>query len=102
MGTGHSTARRETPDGTQDIKKLFRKGECIEDLQLQDLYLGLVEDDRLQFDAFAQAISTGKDREWMQETMLGTCVVMEACNESARTHERVDVQALHAKLLGEL
>ena len=33
-----------------------------EDLHLQDLHPGLIEDDRIQFDAFAEAIVTGKDR----------------------------------------
>ena len=72
----------------------FRLGETLEDLTLQDLHPGLIEDDRLQFDAFAQAIANGTDRDWMQETTLGTWVLMEACNESARTHERVDVEAI--------
>lgn len=42
--------------------QLFRLGETIEDLTLQDLHAGLIEDDRLQFDAFAQAITKGTDR----------------------------------------
>ena len=79
--------------------QLYRLGETIADLTLQDLHAGLIEDDRLQFDAFAQAIATGTDRKWMQETTLGTWVLMEACNESARTHERVDVEAFAKNML---
>lgn len=81
--------------------QLFRDGECPEDLTLQDLHAGLIEDDRLQFDAFAEAIATGTDRDWIQKTTLGTWITMEACNESARTHERVDVEAIHARMMGE-
>lgn len=79
--------------------QLFRTGQEIENLTLQDLHGGLIEDDRLQFDAFAEAISTGKNREWIQDSTLGTWILMEACNESARTHERVDVEAFAQKML---
>ena len=57
------------------------------------------EDDRIQLDAFDDAIIAGKDRDWLQETALDTSVLMEACNESARTRERVDVQAFRARLI---
>ena len=80
--------------------QLFRDSECVEDLTLQDLHPGLIEDDRLQFDAFAEAISAGENRSWMKETTLGTWILMEACNESARTFERVDVEAFNAKMFG--
>ena len=76
----------------------FQHGECIEDLTLQDLHAGLVEDDRLQFDAFANAIATGLDREWIQKSTLGTWILMEGCNHSARTDTRVDVEALRLRL----
>ena len=89
----------ETSDETQDTYNSFRLGKTIEDLNLQDLHAGLIEDDRLQFDAFAQAIANGTDRDWMQDTTLGTWILMEACNESARTHERVDVEAFAKKML---
>jgi predicted dehydrogenase len=79
--------------------RLFRKGECVEDLSLQDLHRGLIEDDRLQFDAFANALTTGQDRDWMQTSSLDTWILMEACNESARTQARVDIQLLRTTLL---
>lgn len=79
--------------------QLFRKGECVEDLELQDLHHGLVEDDRLQFDAFAEAIATGKDREWMQSTTLGTWILMEAFNESARAESRIAVEEFRSSLM---
>ena len=78
--------------------QLFQHGECIEELTLQDLHAGLVEDDRLQFDAFANAIATGLDREWIQKSTLGTWILMEGCNHSARTDTRVDVEALRLRL----
>ena len=79
--------------------QLFREGQCVEDLQLQDVYPGLREDDRIQLDTFADAIATGKNRDWLQGTTLDTWILMEACNESARTHERVDLQSFRARLM---
>ncbi len=75
-----------------------REGVASEELQLQDLHPGLIEDDRIQFDAFAGAISTGKDRAWLQQTTLGTWILMEACNASARAGARVDVECLRMEL----
>lgn len=99
--SGHWTFHGEDADLRRDAGhlQLFRTGTCVEDLTLQDLHPGLIEDDRLQFDAFAEAITNGTEREWMQETTLGSWVLMEACNESARTHARVDVEAFAAKML---
>jgi predicted dehydrogenase len=99
--SGHWTFHGDKGDIRRDAGhlQLFRTGECVADLHLQDLHPGLIEDDRLQFDAFADAISTGAGREWMQETLIGTWILMEACNVSARTGERVDVEALRADLM---
>ena len=98
--SGHWTFHGENGDIRRDAGhlQLFRKGECIEELQLQDLHPGLIEDDRIQFDAFAGAISTGKDRAWLQQTTLGTWILMEACNASARAGARVDVECLRMEL----
>jgi predicted dehydrogenase len=79
--------------------RLFRKGECVDDLMLHDLHWGLIEDDRLQFDAFADALRTGQGREWMETSSLDTWILMEACNESARSRARVDIDALRTSLL---
>ncbi len=78
--------------------QLFQKGKCVEEAHLQDLHPGLIEDDRIQFDALAEAIVTGKNQKWLQETTLGTWIFMEACNESARTHEQIDVEAFNANI----
>ena len=43
----------------------------------------------------------GEGRDWLHNSTLATWVLMEACNESARTGTRVDVKAMHADLLGE-
>ncbi|MBM3217005.1 Gfo/Idh/MocA family oxidoreductase [Candidatus Poribacteria bacterium] len=97
--SGHWTFQGERGDIRRDAGhlQLFRKDECVEDVQLQDLHAGLIEDDRIQFDALADAITTGKDRDWMGHS-LDTWVLMEALNASARTLERVDVGALRASL----
>ena len=63
----------------------------MENLSLQDIHTDMVADEVLQLEAFARAITTGEGREWMHESTLGTWVLMEACNESARTGGRVDV-----------
>ncbi|MBI2195378.1 MAG: Gfo/Idh/MocA family oxidoreductase [Planctomycetes bacterium] len=99
--SGHWTFNGEHGDLRRDggHLQLFRKGQCVEDLQLQDLHPGLIEDDRIQFDAWAEAIRTGRDRAWMQETTLNTWVLMEACNESARRLDRVDVEAFRSALV---
>ena len=54
----------------------------------------------IQLHAFARAIETGEGRDWLHNSMLATWVLMEACNESARTGTRVDVKAMHAEVLG--
>ena len=79
--------------------QLWRKGKCVEDVTLQDLHSGLIEDDRLQFDALADALTTGKDRDWIQETTLGTWLLMEAMNESARKRERVNVEQFRDRMM---
>lgn len=79
--------------------QLWRKGQCLVDLTLQDLHPGLIEDDRLQFDALAEALTTGKNREWIQETTLGTWILMEAMNESARKGERIHVEQFRDRLM---
>ena len=78
--------------------QLFRKRRCVQDLQLpyeDRLHMA----DSIQLDTFADTIATGKNRDWLQETTLDTWILMEACNESARTHERVDVQSFRAGLM---
>ncbi len=52
--------------------QFFREGKCVQNLQLQDVHPGLREDDRIQLDAFDDAIITEKDRDWLQETALDT------------------------------
>ena len=47
-----------------------------------------------QFDAFYNALTTGKDREWLQQSSLDTWILMEACNESARKNKKILIQEL--------
>lgn len=99
--SGHWTFHGTAGDLRRDAGhlQLWRDGECVADLHLQDLHPGLVEDDRIQFDAFAEAIRTGTNREWIQGT-LDTWVLMEACNVSAREQSPVDVWAFRQELFG--
>ena len=99
--SGHWTIHGERGDLRRDggHLQLFRNGRCVQDWYLQDLHPGLVEDDRIQFDAVAAALTTGAGRRWLEETTLGTWILMEACNESARTVGRIDLDAFRARLL---
>ena len=62
--------------------------------------MDMVADEVIQLGAFAWAITIGEGHEWMHNSTLATWVLMEACNESTRTGTRVDVNAMHADLLG--
>ena len=44
------------------------KVKCVKELQLQGLYAGFREDDRLQLGAFAQEISSGEYTDWLQKS----------------------------------
>ncbi len=72
----------------------------VENLSLQDIHTDLVADEVIQLHAFARAIETGEGRDWLHNSALATWVLMEACNESARTGRRVDVKAMHDDVLG--
>ena len=67
------------------------KGKCVKELQLQGLYPGLREDERLQLDAFAQEISSGDYTDWLQKSTPIPGYLVEACNESARLNELADI-----------
>ena len=56
----------------------------MEDYYLKDLDVNLIEDEQIQFMAFYNALTTEKDRKWLQQSSLDTWILMEACNESAR------------------
>jgi len=73
---------------------LYRNGESIEDNYLKDLDPTLKEDDSIQFDAFYKALTTGKDRKWLQQSSLDTWILMEACNEAAKKNEKISIQKI--------
>ena len=50
---------------------------------------------------FYNAISTGKNREWLQQSSLDTWILMEACNESARRNEKININEFKKYLTGE-
>ena len=70
---------------------LYRDGGPKEDYYLKDISGNLMEDDRIQFCAFYDALTMGKDREWLQQSSLDTWILMEACNESARRSEKINI-----------
>tara|TARA_B100001123_G_C15328124_1_gene1030263 strand:+ start:2336 stop:3415 length:1080 start_codon:yes stop_codon:yes gene_type:complete len=80
---------------------LYRDGGPREDYYLKDLDGGLIKDDRLQFEAFYEALTTGKDRTWLEECSLDTWIAMEACNESARKCQKIDIGEFKKGLKGE-
>ena len=59
-----------------------------------------MEDDRIQFCAFHDAISMGKDREWLQQSSLDTWILMESCNESARRKKKININEFKKHLNG--
>ena len=73
---------------------LYRDGVSIQDNYLKDLDTNLIEDEQIQFKAFYDAFTTGKNRKWLQQSAFDTWILMEACNESARKNEKVSVQKL--------
>ena len=73
---------------------LYKNGGPVEDYYLKDLDVNLIEDERIQFNAFYDALTTGKNREWLQQSSLDTWILMEACNESARTNKKVSINEL--------
>jgi len=78
---------------------LYRNGGPVEDYYLKDLDANLLEDDRIQFNAFHKALTTGEDREWLQQSSLDTWILMEGCNESARRNEKISVHKLKKYLM---
>ena len=68
---------------------------------MQDIHTDMVADEVIQLDAFRQSDRDGGGaRLASHSSTLATWVLMEACNESARTGRRVDVKAMHAELIG--
>ena len=79
---------------------LYRDGNPREDYFLKDLDAGLIEDDRIQFSAFYDALTMGKEKEWLQQSSLDTWILMEACNESARRKEKINIKEFKKQLSG--
>ena len=73
---------------------LYKNGGPVEDYYLKDLDANLLEDEQIQFNAFYEALSKGKNKEWLEQSSLDTWILLEACNESARKNEKVSVDKL--------
>ena len=73
---------------------LYKNGGPVEDYYLKDLDVNLIEDERIQFNAFYHALESNKDKKWLQQSSLDTWILMEACNESARKNEKISIQKL--------
>ena len=66
----------------------------MEDYYLKDLDANLIEDEKIQFNVFYEALVNGKNRELLQQSSLDTWILMEACNESARKNKKISVKKL--------
>ena len=77
---------------------LYKKGMPVEDYFLKDLDINLLEDERIQFNAFYEALTSNKKKELIQETSLDTWILMEACNISAKKKEKISVKDLKMNL----
>ena len=73
---------------------LYRDGAVVEDFYLKDLDVNLVKDEQIQFNAFYNALVSGKDRGWLHQSSLDTWILMEACNESAKRNEKISIHKL--------
>ena len=78
---------------------LYRNGASVEDYYLKDLDVNLIEDERIQFNAFYDALTIGKDRKSLQQSSLDTWILMEACNESARKNKKISVKEIKKSLI---
>ena len=79
---------------------LYRNGGPVEDYYLKDLDANLIEDERIQFNAFYEALTSGKDRKWLQQSSLDTWILMEACNESAKKNKKISIDKLKKYFYG--
>ena len=77
---------------------LYKNGMSVEDYYLKDLDINLLEDERIQFNAFYEALASNSDREWIQQTSLDTWILMEACNVSAKKKEKVSIKEIKKSL----
>tara|TARA_Y100000590_G_scaffold312171_1_gene352777 strand:+ start:1030 stop:2109 length:1080 start_codon:yes stop_codon:yes gene_type:complete len=80
---------------------LYRDGGPKEDHYLKDTSGDLMEDDRIQFDSFYDALKNKKNKKWLQQSSLDTWILMEACNESARKKEKININEFKRYLNGE-
>ena len=80
---------------------LYRDGGSKEDYYLKDISGDLMEDDRIQFRAFYDALKMGTNKKWLQQSSLDTWILMEACNESARRKEKININEFKKHLNGE-
>ncbi|MBP98420.1 hypothetical protein CMK18_20925 [Candidatus Poribacteria bacterium] len=91
--------------GTQgDLKRegghitLYKDGETVLDYYLKDLDVDLIEDEKIQFRAFYDALTTGEGRKSIQKNSIDTWILMEACNESARTKNKISIREMEEKI----
>ena len=73
---------------------LYKNGGSVEDYYLKDLDANLIEDERIQFNVFYEALTKGNNKEWLQQSSFDTWILMEACNESSRRNEKVSIRKL--------
>ena len=59
----------------------------------------LIEDDKVQFNNFYEALVNGKNKNWLQESSLDTWILLEACNESARKNKKISVKEIKKSLI---
>ena len=78
---------------------LYKNGASVEDCYLKDLDANLIEDDKIQFNGFYEAVVNGKNRELLQQSSLDIWILMEACNESARKNKKISIKELKKSLI---
>ena len=79
-----------------DIKReggrvsVYKEQNMISDIYVDDLSVGLVENDKIQFRDFYKAIIQ-KENNTIEKNSLDTWVLMEALNESSRKKEKINI-----------
>jgi predicted dehydrogenase len=78
---------------------LYKNGGPVKDYYLKDIDDNIIEDDKIQFNNFYEALVNGKNKNWLQESSLDTWILMEACNESARKNEKISIKNFKKNLM---
>jgi len=83
---------------------IFKNGQVVSDNFLKDLDNNLLKDEEVQFSKFHEMIKFSKKKtnslKKIHEDSINTWILMEACNESARSNKKISIKSFKKILLG--